>query len=191
MLWPGLRLLIAEKETKGYEWADTYLEGRNRPMGYYPTTIKGKASDIIMVFLQQRARLQENQVCVSRVDMGCLHRVKSDVWEKVGTKKVNFDLLDSCPPSPFHPHYQDNKCSRTGSLFIYNFWVLDQSDGLSAFLPPISGLSVLTGEKTTMPIWKICSDNIIVSPGCQDTHDCSIWWDFEVQFRLTRKVDWD
>ena len=49
MLWPELRLLIAEAETKGYEWADTYLEGRARPMGYYPTTIKGKAWDIIMV----------------------------------------------------------------------------------------------------------------------------------------------
>ena len=32
------------------------------------------------------------------------------------------------------------------------------------FLPPISGLSVLTGENTTIPIWKICSDNMIVSP---------------------------
>ena len=46
--------------------------------------------------------------------------------------------------------------------------VRDRSD-ICSFLPPIRGLSVVTGEKTTMPIWKICRDNMIVSPGYQGT----------------------
>ena len=53
-------------------------------------------------------------------------------------------------------------------------WSYDQTSAgpntILAFLPPISGLSVLTGEKTTIPIWKICSDKIIVRPGYRDTY---------------------
>lgn len=60
---------------------------------------------------------------------------------------------------------------------IFGLWIKwphDQTyyagpNTLLAFLPPISGLSVLTGEKTTIPIWKICSDNMIVRPGYKDT----------------------
>ena len=49
------------------------------------------------------------------------------------------------------------------------------------FLPPISGLSVLTGENTTIPIWKICSDNMIVSPEHGHT------WLFEKkEFQISR-----
>ena len=71
-------------------------------------------------------------------------------------------------------------------------WSYDQTSAgantILAFLPPIRGLSVLTGEKTTIPIWKICSDNIIVRPGYWETYmyDGSIWCDFVILFVLFR-----
>ena len=39
-----------------------------------------------------------------------------------------------------------------------------KKEGLLAISSPINGLAVLTGEKRTIPIWKICNDNMTVKP---------------------------
>ena len=104
-------------------------------------------------------RLQENQVPnrfrVSRVDMGCFHWVNREVPEKFGTKKVNFDLLDSYTPFSFSSSPPGQQMFENMFPFLFTIFGLWIGSDKSAFLPPISGLSVLTGEKTRMPIWKI------------------------------------
>ena len=148
MLWPCVRLLIAAGETKGYEWAATYLEEGH---GILP---------------------QPKNIRYPEISMGRLF----------GSHKTeNLFRFFSCP----HSFLLFILITRTISvrervntlLFtIFGLWIKWSQDQTTAgpttilaFLPPISGLSVLTGEKTTIPIWKICSDNMIVRPGYKDT----------------------
>ena len=60
MLRPERRLLIAEKETKGYEWADTYLEQTRR--GILPQYYPGKEGSERDVLGKGRMRLPKQMI---------------------------------------------------------------------------------------------------------------------------------
>ena len=65
-----------------------------------------------------------------------------------------------------------------------------EKEGLLAISTPISGLAVLTGEKRTIPIWKICNDNMTVKPAEKDTFQSNVEVFSSVENLLTHTTIW-